>query len=162
MKIMPKISKIFNNIKYNKEQKMINDYVNLDWTMEADTFNKLYEARKTIANYARNKGVTVSITRAEKDIPENHSAFEEQHLSGKIKVLVSDLFGTRESGAYIPADPNSTGTYSVQKTLLFNVPGEDTQIVRKTVSVHEDNFLRTVYRTIEHAVKNISGQSNQI
>ena len=160
MKIMPKISKIFNNAKYNREQKMLNEYVNLDWTMESDTFNKLYEARKTIANYAKDKGVTVSITRAEKDIPENHSAFEEQHLSGKIKVLVSDLFSTRESGAYIPADTKTISRYSVQKALLFDVPGEDTQIARKTVSVHEDSFLRTVYRAIEHAVKNISGQSN--
>ena len=162
MKIMPKRSKFFNNAKYNREQRMLDKYVSLDTTLETDTFNKLYEARKTIANYAQDNGVTVSITRAEKDIPENHSAIEEQCLSGKIKVMVSDLWNSKKCGAYIPANTNSTSTYSVQKDLLFNVPGEDTKKIRTMVNVNEDNFLRSVYRTIEHAVKKLSGQSDVI
>lgn len=66
MKVLPMIRKMVSNYNYEREAKFLDKYCKLDNNLSREVSAQLYPARKGIANYAKSKGVTVTITDAEK------------------------------------------------------------------------------------------------
>lgn len=148
-----KFTRFLENRKYEKEQKFLNKYCNISDKLDRDTFELLFPSRKTIANYAKSKNVSVEISNAEKDIAkrtfneEDESCINAMERAAKDKIVVTvrplKLPKERKDGrllsqsSYVSNDTNKTYVYKDSKNTI------------------EDNFLRNIYRTIERNVKGI-------
>lgn len=162
-----KITRYISNVKYNREQKNINKYFNLDNNIETDAYNQLYSARKTIANYAKNKGVTIEIADAERLLANDRFEFDSDEKFAKraaknnLKVTVKPLkeLPMRKGGrllstsTYVSNNPSETHLHTLNNYFIIDIPSEGLQQTRIAKLEYEDNFLRHIYRTIENRIK---------
>lgn len=143
-----RISKILNQVQnkinihnYEKQQKFINHYVNIEnTTNNLPAMKEIYQAREILANYASNKGVRLDIV---------DSAQTAEKTSDKLLVKVTNILSGRKAEAEVAAD--TTAIYPKEKAnkcLLHNSEsGCEYQYTGKNYI--EDNFLRNLYRNIE-------------
>lgn len=62
-KILNQVQNKINTHNYEKQQKFINHYVNIDNNFNnATAMNEIYQAREILANYAHHKGVRLDIS----------------------------------------------------------------------------------------------------
>lgn len=156
-----KITKAVKIRKYEREQKFLNKFCKINNDVEGDTFTQLNSARKTIANYAKNKGVTVEIADAEKKVAKETFEFDvderlaKRAAKDKLAITVTPL--KREGNTvsltnYVPKDTRETHLHTVNDYFVVEYPYDDIQQTRLTKHEYEDNFLRNVYRKIQTLV----------
>ena len=152
--IKARITKFINTQKYIKEQKFLNKHVSIDVNLEPDTYNQLSSARKTLANYAKNKKVNISFVDCKND-------------KNNLVVMVSNLkkskntINTDSASALISKDVNKTYTHSTPSYFVVDIPSDGIQVVRETSHKHEDNFLRNIYRNVSDMVDKIHSFKNK-
>ncbi len=188
MRIPPIKSKVIRFLeirKYEKEQKFLNKFCNISNEIEGDTFTQLNSARKTIANYAKSKGVTVDIEpgnstnvvtsyfktssdgkKLEKiaDVPDIANLPKD-----KLRITVRSLekLPERKGGKllstseYVSKDTSETHLHTVNDYFVVEIPEDGLQQIRLTKHENEDNFLRHIYRVIENNVKAIEHYFNK-
>lgn len=141
------VTRFMKNKNYEKEQQFLNKFCKINNNVEGDTFTQLYSARKTIANYAKNKGITIEIADAEKK-------FAEDKLAIKVKPLIN-IGNTTSITTYAPKNTKETHLHTVNDYFVIELPHDGIQQIRLTKHEYEDNFLRNVYRKIENVVKTL-------
>ena len=139
--IKSKITRFLDIRKYEKEQKFLNKYCNISNDLEGDTFTQLHTARKTIANYAKSKGVTVEFADAERkmlgeqfewDISEKYAKkIAKDHLSITVKPLKRNGI-VSSIGAYAHKDTSKTHLHTVNDYFVVEIPEDGLQQTRLT------------------------------
>lgn len=161
MRIPPIKSKVIRFLeirKYEKEQKFLNKFCNISNEIEGDTFTQLNSAQKTIANYAKSKGVTVEIRDAEKEVAKNKLKVTVRPLKELPERKGGRLLSTSE---YVSKDTSETHLHTVDDYFVVELPEDGLQQIRLTKHENEDNFLRHIYRVIENNVKAIEHYFNK-
>lgn len=131
MKI-PKISSFVENYKYKKQQKELQNLVNLERVCNP-ALQELSEIRGTLANYAKAKNIRINIYNPQ----ESHD----------LMIHVIDNNGI-EAQKLINGDSSVIET--VERTRLRMLENSDgLNYLAHGVESHEDNFIRKVYRTVE-------------
>ena len=158
-KIAQVIEKRINVLKYEKEQKFINKYFKIyDNTMANDTFEKMQEAKKTIANYAKNKGVAIEVYDAKTEAIDLGNAAIENSFADKIKLVITDLKTKAEKSRCIYAlddkNPQSAVLEKTKNVMVYDSK-EGVERMTKVKSTFEENFLRYLYRNIEELTKSL-------
>lgn len=167
--ISTRISKFIKNKNYSKEQKFLNNYCMISNDIKGDTFTLLNSARKTIANYAKSKGVRVEFLDAEKEISKEFFEFDIDERYAKklakngVKVTVSPLKipdkkcgGILSSSSeYVNKDTSKTYSHKSKKPILIDISADGIQRPALGHFEHDDSFLRHIYRVIENNVKAI-------
>ncbi len=162
--ITSKISRAIENKKYENEQKFLNKFCKINNDVKGDTFTQLNSARKTIANYAKNKGVTVEIADAEKKIAKENFEFDvderqaQRVAKDKLAITVTPwkrVGNTVSITEYTPKNTKENEIHTVNNYLVVDYPEDGIQQTRILKHEYEDNFLRRVYRKIEGIVKNL-------
>lgn len=162
-----KITRYISNAKYNREQKNINKYLDLNDNIGADAYNQLYSAKKTIANYAKSKGVTIEIADAESLLVNDRYEFDiderfvQRAAKNNLKVTIRPLkkLPMRKGGRllstseFVSKDTSKTHLHTVDNFFMVEIPSDGLQQTRVAKVQHEDNFLRNIYRTIESRIK---------
>lgn len=162
MKIPPiknKIAKFLDNRKYNKEQKFINNFIMIHNDQPyTDAFIKINEAKKTIANYAASKGVSVDIYSAGAMLGEHDSPLFEEHLHNKLMLKVTDLLTGENEHKFLTARTDITYPHVENDYFVIDYPQEGIQQTRLTKHEYEDNFLRYLYRNIENLTNTLQSK----
>ena len=151
--------------KYNKEQKFINKHIKIhDNTVPYDCYEKMCEARKTIANYAKHNGVSVDIYDAKREFVEyeefdNHSI--EDYLTDKLLISVRDLKTDNQETLIIPAINDKSPIKQmlvVEKKVVVQDPSEGTERIVTIKSHNEQNFLQYLYHYIAELTKKVKAE----
>jgi hypothetical protein len=145
------ISKFIERDKYQREQYFIKRMVSLDGDMiNRDAYLQLDEARKTLANYAFDKGVHIDIASARK----NPNSTKED--AGKIAVRVTDMFTLKTTQKTLDADVNKIYPYREKDYIVINHEKDGIQHTKIFDKLScEDTFLRHVYRQISEMAKTV-------
>ena len=153
-----KISKILNTVenkitqnKILKNDARINRYINIHDTTASDSFEKMYNAREVIANYAEKNGVMIDIYDA-KNLTDrtNSRPSYNNNLSEKINIIVTNLLNGKSKAQIIEADTDKIYPKS-NFIQISTINPNSHKIVYKNVNMNsEDNFLRHLYRNIEY------------
>ena len=162
IKIYGKIENLTRHIKEKRADKLVNKYIKLhDIDTYMDSFEQLYNAKETIANYARSKNVKIDIYKGDKCLPEMISGNEEKLVKDKVFVQITNLKNKKTSCGLIPADTDKIYQYQVNGYAVYDT-SDETQIVKKFIAKdHEDNFLRNFYRKIDTLVNQLKGSKKK-
>jgi hypothetical protein len=133
--------KLVDRYNYNKEQKFLNKYVNIHGYL-GNSNNKIFEARKGLANYAQAEGVTIDIfakgsQETEEVLAQNAS---KNPMENKVLVVVKNMLTGKASEKTVDVDINKTY--------------KNSEITPNCKSEYEDNFLRNLYRNIAKMANN--------
>jgi hypothetical protein len=152
MKVMgigKKFTRMIEIAKYEKKQKFLNKYVNIDTTINNDAYKQLYVAREGVANYLSKKGLTVEIKDARNRLEEPCNPMLKEKLKDKLDIFVTDMTTGRVEGEIIDGNVNKIITNTKKDYIVIDDPSEGTQIVRLTEHSNENNFLRNFYLNVE-------------
>lgn len=153
--IKNRIRIILANHRIEKENKFLNNYINIhNNTTYGDSFQQMNTARKTIANYAQEKGVTIDIYDARKELCEHDSPIMEDYLSDKLSIHVTDLLTNQQEQRIISARTDITHPHIE----VIESPANGTQAAHVTRLEYQDNFLRHLYRNIENMVNTLQSR----
>lgn len=157
MKIIPtRITTFIENSKYEKEKKFLNKYVSLDWNLDDATYNKLCEARKTIANYVAPKGVTVEISDPRRLLTGEEPAEVRNYLGTKLNIEVKDMLTGEVDGRLLSSQVDNMYPYKTMKIVVVDNLKDDLQEGYEIVGhEYQEPFLRYIYRNIVDMVNNI-------
>lgn len=162
MKIPPignRITRFFETKKLNREQKLIDNFVKIHNDQpHNDAFVQIDKAKKTIANYALAKGVSVDIYSAEAMLGEHDSPLFEERLHNKLMLKVTDMLTGKNESRFLNARTDITYPHIENDYFVIDYPQDDIQRTRLTKHEYEDNFLKYLYRNIESMVNNIQGK----
>lgn len=152
----------FKNYKIARHEKMIDKYFKIkDTSLPYDSYEKMYTARETIANYAKHNGVSIEINDARNELGEFDSPIFENIMSGKINIVVKNLKNKLVQRKIISAindnDPRKV-YHEITKKIMVNIPEDGTQRIAETKSYSEETFLRNLYRHISEMTNNIKEQ----
>lgn len=173
--INSKITGLFDTIRLKREQKFLNKFCTISSDIEGDTFTQLNSARKTIANYAKSKGVTVEFADAEKKVAREQFEWDidekmaKSAAKDKLSITVKPLkkLQMRKGGSlmsssrYVSKDTSETHLYKFKKPILINIASDGVQRTAAGNFEYEDNFLKHVYRIIEKNVKTVERYYNK-
>lgn len=155
MKIAPppirsRIARYIENVRYNREQKFLDKYVRIHDEINGDTYTKLDSARKTMANFAKNKGITIDIYDARRELQDDElvSCKLEDDFAKKLSVHVTDLLTGKRSWKLVNAKTDKSIVNSTNENII---PGNP----MSGKNEFEDNFLRNLYRKVEEMVNQI-------
>ncbi len=145
--IKPAVTKFIDNVKYEKEQKFLNKYVQVhDEGMSADAYKEIMKARKTIANYVAPKAVAV-------DIYSNGSESKKG-----LDIVVQDLLHSKKTSRTMNADTKAIHNHVVDDYIVVDHAWDGVQQTRLTTHEYEETFLKTLYRNISEMVNNLQGK----
>lgn len=153
MKISPlrkKFAQFIEIQKYRKEERFINNYVTIhNDSTYGDSYKQMYKARKTMANYAADKGVKIDIYDARHELGEHDSPIVENDLAEKLSVYVTNLLSNKQTKRFVSARTDEIHPHVVNDYFVVEIPSDGIQQVRLTKHEYEDTFLRNLYRNIE-------------
>lgn len=164
MNIQNIISSQITKNKFAREEAKINKYVKIhDINTYGDSFNQMYNARKTMANYASKKGITIDIYDARKLLEEDDSVSPaiKDKFAEKINVVVTDLLSGRSKAKLVSSNTDKTYPKEAKSPILFATNDNCTDVVRQSVRTTEDSFIRNLYRNIEELVHDVTGQKSK-
>ena len=164
-----KISKIFNKIqsnvaqrKINKQDALIDKYIKIhDVDTYGDSFAQMYDARKILANFAKEKGVSI-------DIYDGQKVFEDtiyvnpqlkESLVDQLHVIVTNLVNGKSKSKIVSARTDMSYPKVAEKQVLMPIPQDGLEIGRSARSTTEDSFLRNLYRNIEELTKEVTARN---
>ncbi len=151
------IERKIQNARYEKNQRLINKYLKInDRTIAYDSYDKIFEARETIANYAKKNDVSVQISDARRYLGEHDSGFMENYLSDKISIIVTNLKTKLSEERIIPVINDKSSQkhiYTTSKSVMLDIASEGLQKITNVKSHFEENFLRNLYRNISEMTK---------
>lgn len=154
-----RITRFFETKKLNREQKLIDNFVKIHNDQpHNDAFVQIDKAKKTIANYALAKGVSVDIYSAGTMLGEHDSPLLEERLSNKLMLEVTDMLTGKNESKFLNARTDITYPHIEDDYFVINYPQDGIQQTRLTKHEYEDNFLRYLYRNIENLVNNVQGK----
>lgn len=164
MKIIPKpVAKFIKNRRLENERKFINRFMHLDLNLKSDTYDKLYEARKTLANYAASKNVAIEFSNATELLGEHDTPIIENYLGLRMNVTVKDILTNKSENRLLSTNPQGSYIYKKKKVFVTNNQKDGIQEGEKrTVGEYDDNFLKYVYRNITKMVKDLQKKNNLI
>jgi hypothetical protein len=147
------IVKMLDSHNYNKEQKFLDKYVNIHgYTGNSD--KEINTARKVLANYAKEKGVTIDIfAKGSQNSEEISQNVAKNPMENRVLVVVKDLLSGKSSNRIVDVDKNKT--YMHDKTIGFYYiedEEEGVEMTRVFKGQYEDSFLRHLYRNISDMV----------
>jgi len=158
MKI-PSIKHIIKIRKINRERQFLDNYVHIDNNIPNRTaVRQMYKARKGIANYAQDKGVSIDIFNARQELGEHDSPILEDYFSDKLSLHVTDLLTSKSEQKIISARTDVTHTHVVPDYIVIDYADDGIQQTRLTTHEYEDTFLRHLYRNIENLVKSVQNR----
>ncbi len=136
----------------NKSKNLNNKYFEIkDTSIAYDSYEKICEARETIANYAKKNNVSVQISDPRRYLGEHDSGFMENYLSDKISIIVTNLKTKLSEERIIPVINDKSpqkSIYATSKRVIIDIASEGLQKVTSVKSYFEENFLRNLYRNI--------------
>ena len=144
-----------------KKEKMIAGYFKLhDDTIYGDSYNQRYNARTTFANYAKSKGISIDVYDARQTIANDEYAPVSlgNSLSDKLMLKVTNILTGKSKARIISANTDNTYVHNNIKLDVFH-NGNVTETY-ETKQVHEDTFLRYMYRNVESLTKHLNGKAN--
>lgn len=152
-----KITRYISNVKYNREQKNINKYLDLNDNIGADAYNQLYSAKKTIANYAKNNDVRIKISQGTPadvlcDFLRGGGTPRDQ-FSIWLQIFNRNT-GMKAQGVVSPKTNKLFPKISRKNVMIHNVE-TGTQRNASVTSFTQDTFLRNVYRKIEELTNKV-------
>ena len=165
-----KINNLFNTIESKitqsqiaRKEAKISKYIQIhDATTYGDSFQKMYNAREILANYAKEKGVTIDIYDARKIIEDDIiTPANENNLTDKINIIVTNLLTGKSKSKIISANTDKVHKRTTQSSDVLSIPSEDVIIVRNKIKENEDNFLRNLYRNIENLTNIVTGKKSK-
>lgn len=150
------ISTYVRNNNYRREQRFLDNYVNIhNNTTYGDSYQQMMSARKTIANYLRDKGVAIDIYDARQMLGEHDSPVIEDKLSDELWVEATDLLTNKHLAKVVSAKTDKVHIHTVSDYIVVNNVQDGVQQTRLTSHKFEDNFIRNLYRNIEELVKKV-------
>jgi len=154
-KIFSRIQSGFNTNTLTRAQAKVEKYFKInDYDTFGDSFNKMYSAKETIANYAKSKGVRVDIYAAEK-VSGNEYEYTpvssgKDSLADKIRVIVTNLSNGNSREKLVSARTDEIfPKYGEKRPMIIPIAGENIERAITPAWKTEDNFLRNLYRNIE-------------
>lgn len=164
MKLRNYVKRIQNQIERKnliKKEKMLAGYFKVhDDTIYGDSYNQLYNARTTFANYAKSKGISIDVYDARQTIASDEYAPVniENSLSDKLMLKVTNILTGKSKSRIISADTDKIHVHNNIKLDVFH-NGNVTETY-ETKQLHEDTFLRYMYRNVENLTKHLNGKTN--
>lgn len=156
-------SKIAKN-KVAKQEEYINRFVRIhDTNTYGDSFNQMYTARETLANYAKDKGVTIDIHDARKLLEDDESVSPilENKFAEKLYVVVTNLLSGKSKTKFVDANTDKLYPKVAQRPILIPITSDYTDIARQSVRNTEDTFLRNLYRNIEELTEKVTSKNSK-
>lgn len=154
-RITANINHFIRTKKIEKAEKEISDYLKVQISdIEAD--KEIYNARSTIANYAKNNWVSVDIFDAVPSGDVKNGA--KDPLADKMIVLVKHLLTGKQTHRLLSTDTTAVVNYSnygINTGKASKLSGQN-GIGRRLFS-HEDSFLRNLYRNIVEMTDTVNG-----
>ncbi len=153
MKILPTFTNLISEVKtyYAGKHAKINQYYTDDKVVDA--LNLLKPVEDVFESYAKHKGVFVVLDKASTMV-ENENLINpelKKALGNSIMVKVED--GLSGSAKTSIIDVTKPYYKHVAKNVVILPDGEGKMKDGLILSQYEDNFIRTVYRTVENLVK---------
>lgn len=146
-------------VKMAHEEAFLNSCVAIHGkTMESDTFNKLHDARKMIANYIADEGICLDIYSAGKWIKKDNANPAKLIKEDKIVIIAEDIIGKEKAERMINADSKVTYPHIEKDYFQVDNPSDEIQYSRLTSHKYEDPFLRYVYRTVVDLVEELKSR----
>lgn len=144
-----------------KQEKKVEKHFKLHgYDTYGDSYNKIYEAGSSIANYAANEGVRVDVYDAKKWAEAHRITVEpqtEHDIIDKVRVVVTNLRNKKTASGLVDADVYKLyPKYADRKVMIIPIKDEGTEIAVKPIWKTEDNFLRNLYRNIENLTKEVT------
>ena len=162
MKLRNYVKRIQNQIERKnliKKEKMLAGYFKVhDDTIYGDSYNQLYNARTTFANYAKSKGISIDVYDARQTIASDEYAPVniENSLSDKLMLKVTNILTGKSKSRIISADTDKIHVHNNIKLDVFRNVTE----TYETKQLQEDTFLRYMYRNVENLTKHLNGKTN--
>jgi len=141
MKIVNFIERKMDIYKYCRRQKVINQHFSVGETSEyvQDAVKQLQTAREVIVNYAKAKGVKISIKSADsKEYPQ------------MLDCLITDKKSKKAVKMLLAADTKKVYKHIVPR--ILHDPQEMIEYRAGNIAEHDDTFLRHFYRELAHMV----------
>ncbi len=127
------------------------------YNLPTDSYGQILTAQKGLENYARHKKVNIDIYNGDHILSDLVTGKEEEKVSNKLFVTVTDLHNNKQQQSLIPAETSKNYLYNRTDYRVYETQDE-TQFVRKFIAEsHEDSFIRNFYRKIESMVKDLRG-----
>jgi hypothetical protein len=152
--ISSQVEKLIDRYKYNKEQKYLNKYANIHGYI-GNSNEEIYNARKVLANYAKDKGVSIDVYAAgsQKTAEEIMQSKKQNQLDNYVSVIVKSLTTGKSTSRIIDVDANKI--HDFKRNIGYSYiedPADGIEQVRIFKGQYEDNFLRHLYREVSDMV----------
>ena len=146
-------------IKIAHEEAFLNSCVSIHGkTMDSDTFNQLYNARKMIANSIAEEGICLNIYSAGKWVRKDSANPGKMIKEDKIAIIAEDIIGEEKAERIINADTKATYPHIEEDCFQVNKHAGEIQYSRLARHRYEDPFLRYVYRTVIDLVEELKSR----
>lgn len=89
MRIVSKLNTLLRKPAYKEISEYANKHVKIDWDLPTDSYSKIYEAKDTIANYAKSHKADIKIYDGMKLLPESHTVSDVKALTDTIVIEAS-------------------------------------------------------------------------
>ena len=150
--------------KVAKQEEYINRFVRIhDVNTYGDSFNQMYTARETLANYAKDKGVTIDIHDARKLLEDDESVSPilENKFAEKLYVVVTNLLSGKSKTKFVDADTDKLYPKVAQRPIIIPNVKDYTDVARQSVRNTEDTFLRNLYGNIEELTEKVTSKNSK-
>lgn len=166
-----KVLKIFNKFqsqlkqqKLNKREANINKYIKIhDGNTYGNSFAQIYDARATIANYAKRNAVSIDIYDVKKLLEENESVSPiiENNFSDKLHLIVTNLLNGKSKSKIVSANTDKTYPKISEKQIIIPIHKDGIEKIGESINQTEDSFLRNLYRNIEYLTNSVTGKNSK-
>ena len=147
-RITSNINHFIKTKKIEKAEKEISEYLKVNVSNKAADA-EIYNARGTIANFAKHRGISVDIFDAKRlcDVKDP--------FSDKMIIIVENLLNGKQTQKQISTDTKAVVNYSNYAGTADTASKLSRNIKRFS---HEDGFLRNLYRNIADMTATVTGQ----
>ena len=123
----------------------------------------MYTARETLANYAKDKGVTIDIHDARKLLEDDESVSPilENKFAEKLYVVVTNLLSGKSKTKFVDANTDKLYPKVAQRPIIIPNEKDYTDVARQSVRNTEDTFLRNLYRNIEELTEKVTSKNSK-
>ena len=155
-RITSNINHFIRTKRIERAEKEISAYVKVQ-VSNIEAHKQISNARSTIANYAKNRGISVDIFDAVHSDDVKKAA--KNPLSDKMIVLVKNLLTDKQTHRLLSTDTNAVVNYSnfgINAGTVSKISGKDGIGIEHFC--HEDGFLRNLYRNIAEMTDSLTGK----
>ncbi len=122
--------------------------------------DQLYAMRQAIAGFAKKNNVKIDVYNPNVlENPRYLDRIEERQAKSfhpnTLALVVSGKNSNKTETSIIDIEPSKIFSKESRSFYIVDVPGEDTQLARVSISSTQDTFLRHVFRLIENMTKTV-------